>query len=150
MRIITRGQPEKVNRQLCKKALEWYSEKLISERKLKNVEVYVKFEKDLFKKSAIYAECFDDDQIKNRYEIIIDSGMGKSNMLMTLAHEVVHLKQFINNELKNINDNYCRWNGKKVDYLLVNYWDHPWEIEAHGREKGLYYRFLDSLKKSKK
>jgi hypothetical protein len=28
-----------------------------------------------------------------------------------------------------------------VDDNQVDYWDTPWEIEAHGREKGLFTRF---------
>lgn len=150
MRIITRGQPKKINRQLCKKALQWYAEKLITKRKLKNITLYVQFQDDFLKKDGIYGECFDDDQIKGKYDMIIDSAMAKQNMLTVLAHEMVHIKQFVNNELKNLSGNYCRWNGQKIDYYKINYWDQPWEIEAHGREKGLYYRFLDSLKTSRK
>jgi hypothetical protein len=31
----------------------------------------------------------------------------------------------------------------------MNYWDAPWEIEAFGRELGLYKMFKQSQKKAK-
>jgi hypothetical protein len=149
MKIITRGQPTKVNRSLCKKSIKWYAEKLIPERKLKNKIIRVQFEKELLKKHGIFGECFDDDQEKHTYDIIMDSALSKTQMLTALAHEVTHIKQFINGELKNMSGPFCKWNGIKVNYEEIEYWDHPWEIDAHGREKGLYYRFLDSLKRKK-
>ena len=31
--------------------------------------------------------------------------------------------------------------GKKVNYEKTDYWDQPWEIDAHGRESGLLTKF---------
>jgi hypothetical protein len=33
--------------------------------------------------------------------------------------------------------------GKVINSEKVNYYDHPWEIEAHGRERGLFYRWVE-------
>ena len=38
----------------------------------------------------------------------------------------------------------CKYLGKIYDVDKVNYWDLPWEIEAHGRERGLYVRFTEA------
>jgi hypothetical protein len=67
-----------------------------------------------------------------------------------LAHEVVHLKQYAYGQLghdEKQGDDFI-WKGKlwKVDESnLDSYYDCPWEIEAYGREHGLYVRYLKFL-----
>ncbi len=63
-------------------------------------------------------------------------------ILKTLAHEIVHVKQYVLGEL--------RWRDAGLLYKGVNheamslmeYFELPYEIEAYGREKGLLYGFL--------
>lgn len=63
-------------------------------------------------------------------------------MMMTLAHEMVHVKQFAMGELE---ENMNVWKGKRFSGK-TDYWDTPWEIEAHGREYGLWSRFAEKYK----
>ena len=39
------------------------------------------------------------------------------------------------------NDDLSVWRGKRVNSDLMDYWHHPWEIDAHGREDGLLTKF---------
>ena len=63
-------------------------------------------------------------------------------ILKTLAHELVHVKQYVMGEL--------RWRDAGLLYKGINhdpenleeYFELPYEIEAYGREKGLLYGFL--------
>jgi len=63
-------------------------------------------------------------------------------ILKTLAHEIVHVKQYVLGEL--------RWRDAGLLYKginheamnLMDYFELPYEIEAYGREKGLLYGFL--------
>ena len=63
-------------------------------------------------------------------------------VLQTLAHELVHVKQYVTSELV------WRYAGllyKGVNHApdnLVEYFDLPYEIEAYGRERGLLVTFL--------
>ena len=61
------------------------------------------------------------------------------DLLRYLAHEVVHAKQYAKKELSETTD--C-WMKKRVS-SNTNYWDHPWEIEAYGRELGMLIRFAE-------
>lgn len=71
--------------------------------------------------------------------------------LKTLAHEMVHVKQYALRELtKNLVVSrggkvsmVSYWKGEKYKAKRKEdeYWDCPWEIEAYGREEGLYRRF---------
>jgi hypothetical protein len=62
----------------------------------------------------------------------------------TIAHEMVHIKQLATNQLYEVSPKKFMWNGKiwKPEEYEDDYYDRPWEIEAHGREKGLYQRWI--------
>lgn len=67
----------------------------------------------------------------NDYEVEIKRSLRMREMLTTLAHELVHVKQYVKGEMpKNI--------------TAGDYWDRPHEIEAHGRETGLFIRWCES------
>ena len=56
-------------------------------------------------------------------------------IMQTLAHEMVHAKQYIRGELCGYS---MAWKGRKPrNYTYENA---PWEKEAYGREEGLYLR----------
>ena len=64
-------------------------------------------------------------------------------ILKTLGHELVHVKQYALGELSTDRYGMLRYNG--VHYSpqnLLEYFDLPYEIEAYGREKGLLVGFL--------
>lgn len=66
----------------------------------------------------------------NDYEIDVKRSLRMRDMLITLAHELVHVKQYVK--------------GEMPDSLSEgDYWDMPHEIEAHGRETGLFIRWCE-------
>ena len=60
---------------------------------------------------------------------------------------MVHVKQWARGELKDVMKGYslCKWKGKVFDTDKVEYYDAPWEIEAFGREYGLYIRWRNEF-----
>ena len=63
-------------------------------------------------------------------------------VLRTLAHELVHVKQYIRGELS-WRDAGLLWKGVNHNPKnLLHYYDLPYEIEAHGREYGILFGFL--------
>ena len=56
-------------------------------------------------------------------------------LMQTLAHEMVHAKQYIRGELNGYN---FSWKGRKP--RNYKYENAPWEKEAYGREKELYQK----------
>ena len=75
-----------------------------------------------------------------QFEIEIDRTMSQRKLLETLAHEMVHVKQYARREFHPVHD---KWMGKTINPKKVSYWDLPWEIEAHGRETGLFVRWAE-------
>jgi hypothetical protein len=72
--------------------------------------------------------------------------------MKTLIHELVHVKQYANNQLFDYKDGASKFEGwiyKRSD-SLEDYWDSPWEIEAYGRTEGLFEMFVHDMKKRAK
>lgn len=76
------------------------------------------------------------------FEIILDR-RGKKPIYSVLAHEMVHLKQYVLGEMIDLSPRECIWHGQHMKYGSDFYWDSPWEIEAYGRQEGLYARWLE-------
>ena len=75
-----------------------------------------------------------------QFEIEVDRSLPMRKLLETVAHEMVHVKQYARRELHPATD---KWMGKTYNPKKVSYWDLPWEIEAHGREVGLFVRWCE-------
>tara|TARA_B110000503_G_C7149605_1_gene414550 strand:+ start:2479 stop:2877 length:399 start_codon:yes stop_codon:yes gene_type:complete len=80
-----------------------------------------------------YGYCCHLDE--NEYEIEIKRSLRMRDMLTTLAHELVHVKQYVKQEMPD-------------SITEGDYWDRPHEIEAHGRETGLFLRWCEKEKLS--
>tara|TARA_B100000780_G_scaffold194041_1_gene136819 strand:+ start:2664 stop:3044 length:381 start_codon:yes stop_codon:yes gene_type:complete len=99
-----------------------------------------------FGKDDSYGYCLpaeDADPARPRdIDIDLNCKMTLRLLLETLAHELVHAKQFARGELyqSSVHGKH-RWQGKWMPAKLPNYWDLPWEIEAHGRETGLFIQW---------
>lgn len=62
-------------------------------------------------------------------------------VLSVLAHEMVHIKQFVTGQMSSVGDTVI-WEGVSYKETTEDeYWDSPWEIEAFGRQLGLYIRY---------
>jgi hypothetical protein len=75
------------------------------------------------------------------------------NILVDLGHELVHVKQYLNNEIFDYKDGSVRYKGIVFDdsYYVdeESYFESPWEIEAYGREWGLYRMFCSKMKEER-
>jgi hypothetical protein len=87
------------------------------------------------------------------FEIVISNELlngDEHKLLETLAHEMVHIRQYFTRDLIITSDNKFYWmnneypRNEKVTH--AEYYSFPWEIEAYGREKEVYYGFLENEK----
>lgn len=85
-------------------------------------EIHINFHHNLFVDSAKTCEGLCESV--SRRHFIIDVAL-YGNWLSTLAHEMVHVKQFARGEL---NESLTRWKNK--NHENTNYWNQPWEKEA--------------------
>lgn len=94
--------------------------------------------KDL--KDDAYGYCL--SETTREFELEIDKKLTLRKLLTTVAHEMVHVKQYARRELTG---DYT-WQNKTYGPKNCDYWDQPWEIEAHGRETGLFIRWAEKNK----
>jgi len=149
MLLRTAGKPKKVPIKLCKEAVKWYGRYLLGDRLYHKVEILIEFDNSELN-TNVYGFCdWNDTNDRARdFTITVDPNLGKRNMLLVLAHEMVHIKQYAKGELKDyMRVNRVKWKGKVYNDAKIDYWEQPWEIEAHGREKGLYYKFTDYMRR---
>ena len=119
--------------------------------RMKNLDVTVRL-KDLTNKHA-YGFCMADPEGEatrsdrpREFDIEVHSKMKLRKVLETVAHEMVHVKQYARGELyQGVRIAKHRWQGKYVSNRM-SYWDTPWEIEAHGREAGLFVQWAEKNK----
>lgn len=124
--------------------------KFFTDNKIANMTVEVIFKNDLYKDYKQYGNCIWEDQNHRpeEFTIEIEPKQKRQLLLNTLAHELVHVKQWAKGEYYQLQRerNVFKFNGQRVDVAKVDYWDHPWEIEAHGRAIGLVVQWANKNK----
>jgi hypothetical protein len=139
MKVKIRNCPDKHFKPYVEKALDFYAKQLIPNTRIRNnCLVVVRFDAKLDNYGTCGAEGYNTKNEPREFLIEVHPGIGARNIIETLAHEMVHVKQLIHGET---NDQLSMWRGKKIDSDKVDYWDHPWEVDAHGREAGLITKF---------
>jgi len=88
-------------------------------------------------------EWVDTNVAPREFQITIDKSYGKKNLIQTIIHEMVHVKQYAKGELAE------RYRGghtqlwKGIDHNHTAYDDQPWEIEAHTLQDTLYEEYIN-------
>lgn len=130
-------------------AAHFFAAKLMDPRMVRNLVIDIEVNKNL----DVQGECIDEDGIRNpRWFTIGLRRQEIGEMIKTLGHEMVHVKQHAKNELqggvmvatRGGLKMYSKWQGEiwKPKGKEDHYFDSPWEIEAYGREVGLYQKWL--------
>ena len=136
----------KTVRKLVKTAAWWYAEKLMGKRLIAGLDININLKKTLLDKDGHEGTAiWEDESIRPKeFTIVLDSGCAIRNILITLAHEMVHVKQWAKGEMyEYVERDMVRFNNTKFNMSNINYWDYPWEIEAFGRQLGLFVRFCE-------
>ena len=139
----------KAIRKLVESATRFYAEKLMGKRLTENLKITVNLKRNLLSKEGLEGSAvWEDDSYRPREFIVeIDSTVKVRNILLTLAHEMVHVKQWAKDEMyEQLNTiGMVRFKGEKVHLDSLEYWDQPWEIEAYGKQLGLFIRYCENM-----
>jgi hypothetical protein len=77
------------------------------------------------------------------YMVVISPTRKLKDIGLTLAHEMVHVKQLAKGILKNKQNGVNIWAGKKYTNKVA-YLDMPWEIEAFSKQELILRRAFES------
>ena len=122
-------------------------------KKHSHLTIDIEFEKDFMGDAGAAAAFSCNENCYMDFTIEIDPSLKLRNILLAVAHEIVHIKQFATGQgcvktqsVIHTNDN----NNKDNCWIYDEYWDDPLEIEAYGRERGLVIRWLVHTGNNKK
>ena len=142
------GSTKKV-RKLVEIAAWNYAERLMGKRLMKTLNIKIDLKRTLLSKEGMEGSCIWDEwedlrKTPRDFHIELDSTISLRDILINLAHEMVHVKQWVKGEMyEYANPNEVRWMKKKYDMGNMNYYDFPWEIDAFGRQLGLFVRMCE-------
>lgn len=132
--------PRKFKQEQLAKACEFYAAELMHRNLIKNLSIRV-----IFSKKSGNTTMWEDDNRKPReFTITLETGVSFEDTLLTLAHEMVHVKQYAKGELFDYVEggpDTVRWRDEKRNWGGVDYMNLPWEQEAYGSEQELYTKF---------
>lgn len=141
--ILQRGG-KKIAHDFYEEAMRSFAAQLLSPARVALLDVRVEF-----RKTTVLSHA--DGQCtllgRNKFEIRVRRDLPFGNILLILAHEFVHVKQFATQELTWTKEYDMTpstrkfWNG--VEMTDVPYAERPWEIEAEARELDLTKAFLN-------
>ena len=139
----------KAFRKLVESATWFYAEKLMGKRLMESLEITINLKKNLLSEEGYEGtSIWEDDGYRPReFTIELDTTVKIRNLLITLAHEMVHIKQWAKDEMYEYMNvaGMVRFKGEKVHMEITEYWDYPWEIEAYGKQLGLFVRFCEHM-----
>jgi len=132
-------------RKIAESIAEFSGVELMSKRLANTLEINIELIPGLCNKEGVYGDCIweDDANRPKEFTIRVDSKMKPRHIAETVAHEMVHVKQWATGEMKElVRQNKTRFKGTL--FGDTEYWFRPWEIEAHGTEKGLFVKWAEA------
>jgi hypothetical protein len=78
--------------------------------------------------------------------MVLDTALDQEKLIITMAHEMVHVKQYAKGQMTHTKNGRGRlWKGKKIN---AEYYDSPWELEAFGKERLLANKVFKIIEKA--
>jgi hypothetical protein len=129
---------------------------MMSKRLKNTLNIDIVIVKDMYKNEYVWGDCdCEDAGEKSPKDYVIRlsySGVQSfTKLLQTLAHELIHVKQFASRQMRTLAGAYRVAYGKEHYYTTnVKYNDRPWEIEAHAFEESIYNNMIAQSNKVQK
>lgn len=156
MNLTIRNSPYPDQNPYIRKAIYFYGKKLMHGNLLRNLTLSIEF-KDVTKREIdgevgpMDVRDLNDPKNPRNFKMYVSNTLARNRMFVTLAHEMVHVKQYATGELIDVSD-VSMYNDFEKEFWKV-YWkgeliicdgtsiEYPWEIEANGLEAGLFHHF---------
>lgn len=136
------GYPLRISDKVVRSAAHFFARCLFSDKTRKNITVEINFVKGLIRTHKSFGDAVFVDRAwrPRHFEIRLDRNLGKSMMLRVLAHELVHVQQWVNGRMVDLSDGRIRYCNKDWPSNSLNrkkQWELPWEREAIEKEQFL-------------
>jgi len=121
-----------------KSAINYFADKLFTPQMKRNVSIRISFSSTMVNYGETEIDDYNLSGKPREFILNIKRNIDTEEILRTIAHEMVHVKQYVYGQL---NEQMTIWNGQKVNDGQYEYFDSPWEIEAHQLGDILFYEF---------
>jgi hypothetical protein len=122
---------------IIKKSILFAIDELLPHKRKLNL--IVKRKANLLEEHGAFGLCYSTDD-PHYYYIDLYKDQDNSDLLKTLFHEMIHVKQYAKKELV-YKTNHNIWKGKRYEDSDSD-WNRPWEREARKYEKLIYNKFI--------
>jgi len=150
MKIFIRGKNDKLSRKEIREIISFIGNILLGKKLSRHIKITLK-NRNL--KRFEWGYCGPTDYYNRNhrnFEILLNCQSSRKTQILTIIHELVHIKQFARNELRNVDNEIHLWLNRT--FLLDNYrYDElPWEQEAAQTESVLYKVYQEHVKQCHK
>lgn len=121
-------------------ALHYFASRLLSAQMRRHLAIKVVFRQKIEHLGLTHIDDYNELGRPRTFTIEIDRRQTEEEILKTLAHEMVHVRQYCKGEL---NEEMTYWKGQRVFTEEMKYDNYPWEIEADILGDQLYEEFDD-------
>ena len=130
---------EQLQQEVCD-AVNFFSDQLFSTKLCKNIVIELELKSNFKDHGDCEVLEYNSQRKPRSFKIRLRKKKSHKSLIKTLAHELVHVKQFALGEMSEFHD---RWRDG-VDHKDTEYFDLPWEIEARMMEHVLYDKYKNS------
>lgn len=121
------------------KAIDYFADALLSPQLKQHITITVSFRKTDNHWGLTIIDDYNKSGKPREFILEVKKDLSKKERLMTLAHEMVHVKQYAMMEL---NEQMNMWHGNYINSDVVPYMQQPWEIEAYDVGDNLFEEFI--------
>lgn len=132
-----------------KNAFHFTVGKLFRKRKklAKNITITINVNNQLADKEKSWGYCQweDNNHSPRKFLVVLHNNKSQKRLLLTLMHELVHVKQYANGELKDYRSGAIRWKKKKYsseqETDILSIMSTPWEKQAYKLSEEIYTKY---------
>ena len=119
-------------------ALAYFARYLLTPQLLRHIIIRVVYRRNISFLGCVEVLEYNSRNMPREFVVEIKHGQTEEEYLRTLAHEMIHVKQYALGEL---NEQMDLWLGEKYESDRIAYHKQPWEIEAHDLSEVLLYEY---------
>lgn len=110
------------------KAIAYFADNLICRRLSRHLHITIRYKKTENYWGLTSVEGYNKSGKPRHFIIEVNRFLNEREKIMTIAHEMVHVKQYA---ILDLNEEMTNWRGKIVDAEKIPYIKQPWEKEAY-------------------
>jgi hypothetical protein len=133
--VYFRGGKAK-ERELAALVVDWCIKEMMP--RIRTLDISLEFDG----KIEAYGYCMNEDFKGREFTLTIKKGLSFYDLVSTIVHEMIHVKQYAKKELRDVNGK-TKWKTK--DHSKTPYSKAPWELQAFRMEEKLALKCIKTL-----